>query len=138
MIDLSTIRSLELIQNLTNVKSKDCLFGLLNETLTPMGSRILRSNILQPSTQEELLEHRWDAVEELAAKEDMFFETRKGETNEYGSRLPHYADTFYSIERNIRWRQAVNCCMPKPQTSPEEMLTPVAHHPANYTEHPAF
>lgn len=79
MIDLSTIQSLELIQNITNVKSKDCLFGLMNETLTPMGSRILRSNILQPSTLEDVLKHRWDAVEELTAKEDMFFDTRRCE-----------------------------------------------------------
>ena len=77
MIDLSTIQSLELIQNITNVKSKDCLFGLINETLTPMGSRILRSNILQPSTNEDLLKHRWDAVDELTANEDMFFDTRR-------------------------------------------------------------
>lgn len=77
MIDLSTIQSLELIQNITNVKSKDCLFGLINETLTPMGSRILRSNILQPSTNEDLLKHRWDAVEELTGKEDMFFGIRR-------------------------------------------------------------
>ncbi|OBT48598.1 hypothetical protein VE00_00760 [Pseudogymnoascus sp. WSF 3629] len=62
MIDLSTIQSLELIQNITNVKSKDCLFGLLNETLTPMGSRMLRSNILQPSTQESILKNRYEAV----------------------------------------------------------------------------
>lgn len=78
MIDLSTIQSLELIQNIANVKSKDCLFGLLNETLTPMGSRMLRSNILQPSTQEDLLKSRYDAVGELATKEDMFFSTRNG------------------------------------------------------------
>ncbi|KFY04491.1 hypothetical protein O988_00757 [Pseudogymnoascus sp. VKM F-3808] len=76
MIDLSTIQSLELIQNITNVKSKDCLFGLLNETLTPMGSRVLRSNILQPSTQESLLKNRYEAVGELASKEEMFFDTR--------------------------------------------------------------
>ncbi|KFY91214.1 hypothetical protein V498_05568 [Pseudogymnoascus sp. VKM F-4517 (FW-2822)] len=62
MIDLSTIQSLELIQNITNVKSKDCLFGLLNETLTPMGSRMLRSNILQPSTQDDILKNRYEAV----------------------------------------------------------------------------
>jgi DNA mismatch repair protein MSH4 len=78
MIDLSTIQSLELIQNLTNTKSKDCLFGLMNVTLTPMGSRVLRSNILQPSTQEDLLKHRYDAVEELTMKEEMFFDTRNG------------------------------------------------------------
>ncbi len=81
MIDLSTIQSLELIQNITNVKSKDCLFGLMNETLTPMGSRILRSNVLQPSTIEATLKHRWDAVEEFSAKEDMFFDARKGKSH---------------------------------------------------------
>ncbi|KAI1208023.1 DNA mismatch repair protein-like protein MutS [Annulohypoxylon truncatum] len=78
MIDISTIHSLELIQNLQNAKSKDCLFGLLNETLTPMGSRMLRSNILQPSCQvDNTLAPRYDALDELTAKEDMFFEIRK-------------------------------------------------------------
>ena len=89
MIDLSTIQSLELIQNITNVKSKDCLFGLINETLTPMGSRILRSNILQPSTNEDLLKHRWDAVEELTGKEDMFFGIRRrSEERRVGKECP--------------------------------------------------
>ncbi|KAF2185031.1 hypothetical protein K469DRAFT_577714 [Zopfia rhizophila CBS 207.26] len=76
MIDISTIYSLELIQNLQNPKSKDCLFGLLNETLTPMGSRLLRSNILQPLTDRETLNTRYDALEELTTKEEMFFATR--------------------------------------------------------------
>jgi DNA mismatch repair protein MSH4 len=78
MIDVSTTRSLELIQNLQNPKSKDCLFGLLNETLTPMGSRYLRSNILQPLTDRDTLELRYDALEELTTKEEMFFATRQG------------------------------------------------------------
>lgn len=79
MIDISTIQSLELIQNLHVSNSKDCLFGLLNETLTPMGSRMLRSNILQPSTQVDYtLVPRFDALDELTVKEDMFFEIRKG------------------------------------------------------------
>ena len=69
MADLSTVRSLELVQNLTDPKSKDCLFGLLNETLTPMGGRLLRSNILQPPTNEETLGTRYDALEELSTKE---------------------------------------------------------------------
>ncbi|KAE9381271.1 DNA mismatch repair protein-like protein MutS [Stipitochalara longipes BDJ] len=76
MIDLSTIQSLELIQNTQNSKSKDCLFGVMNETLTPMGSRLLRSNILQPSTQKDVLNQRYDAVHEFTIKEDMFFQTR--------------------------------------------------------------
>ena len=78
MIDLSTIFSLELIQNLQNAKSKDCLFGLLNETLTPMGSRFLRSNILQPSTDAATLEERFRALEEMATREDIFFAVREG------------------------------------------------------------
>ncbi len=78
MIDLSTIRSLELIQNIQNAKSNDCLFGLMNETLTPMGARLLRSCILQPSTSESVLNLRYDALDELTKKEDMFFATRQG------------------------------------------------------------
>jgi DNA mismatch repair protein MSH4 len=80
MIDLSTIQSLELIQNLQNAKSKACLFGLMNETLTPMGSRLLRSSILQPSTQADVLNQRYDALEELSNREDMFFQIRQGLT----------------------------------------------------------
>lgn len=78
-IDLSTIVSLELIQNLQNPKSKESLFGLMNATLTPMGSRLLRANIFQPSTEESKLLARYDAVEDLSTKEEMFFSVRQGE-----------------------------------------------------------
>ncbi|PGH10635.1 hypothetical protein AJ79_05349 [Helicocarpus griseus UAMH5409] len=76
-IDLSTIVSLELIQNLQNSKSRDCLFGVLNEALTPMGSRLLRSSVLQPSTEQAKLLARYDAVEELSTKEEMFYAVRE-------------------------------------------------------------
>ncbi|KAF2759205.1 hypothetical protein EJ05DRAFT_510051 [Pseudovirgaria hyperparasitica] len=76
MIDMATVTSLELIQNIDKAKSKHCLFGLLNETLTPMGQRLLRSNILQPLTDRETLTIRYDALEELTTKEDMFFGIR--------------------------------------------------------------
>jgi DNA mismatch repair protein MSH4 len=78
LMDLSTIVSLELIQNLQNATSKDCLFGVLNNTLTPMGSRFLRSNILQPSTDSAKLKKRYDALGELTVREDMFFGVRQG------------------------------------------------------------
>lgn len=78
MISLPTIRALELVQNLQSPSSKACLFGLLNNTMTRMGARKLRSNILQPSTQIEMILHpRYDALDELCTKEDMFFEVRK-------------------------------------------------------------
>ena len=78
MIDLSTISSLELIQNLQNTKSRDSLYGLLNENLTSMGARFLRSNILQPSTDAEKIRKRHEALSELTAKEEMFFAVRSG------------------------------------------------------------
>ncbi|KAH2415448.1 hypothetical protein KXW50_001362 [Aspergillus fumigatus] len=76
-MDLSTIVSLELIQNLQNAKSEDSLLGLLNETLTPMGARLLRANILQPCTEKSKLLARYDAVEDLSTKEDMFISVRQ-------------------------------------------------------------
>ncbi|CAI6341707.1 unnamed protein product [Periconia digitata] len=76
LIDVSTIYSLELVQNLQSPKSRDCLFGLLNETQTPMGSRMLRSNVLQPLTDAETINRRYDAVDELQVKEHMFYATR--------------------------------------------------------------
>lgn len=106
MIDISTIQSLELIQNLQNSKSKDCLFGLLNETATPMGSRMLRSNILQPSCQvENTLFPRYDAVDELTVKEDMFFEIRKCKMLPWDCRITLTLD---SLEKLRRCRKAPN------------------------------
>ncbi|QPH16040.1 hypothetical protein C2857_000582 [Epichloe festucae Fl1] len=65
--------SLEIVQNIRNPKSKDCLFGILNQTLTPMGSRMLRSNILQPPTKyNTFIGPRYDAVEELTGEEEIF------------------------------------------------------------------
>ncbi|PIG83319.1 DNA mismatch repair protein Msh4 [Aspergillus arachidicola] len=77
LIDLSTIVSLELIQNLQNARSKDSLFGLMNESLTPMGGRLLRANILQPSTEISKLSARYDAVEDLSTKGEMFVSVRQ-------------------------------------------------------------
>lgn len=79
MIELSTIASLELVQNLQNARSKDCLFGLLNQTLTKMGSRLLKNNVLQPSTDSIKIEQRLAAVNELSTKEELFFALRDGE-----------------------------------------------------------
>ena len=78
MIDVSTVHSLELIQNLEDPKSKNCFFGLLNQTLTPMGARYLRTNILQPSTDPEKINARLGAVTDLSNNQDMFLSLRAG------------------------------------------------------------
>ncbi|BFZ63455.1 MutS protein msh4 [Saitoella coloradoensis] len=76
LIDFSTVRNLELVQNLQNPKSTASLFGVLNNTCTPMGARLLRLNVLQPLTDLDVLEGRLDAVEELVGKEECFFAVR--------------------------------------------------------------
>ncbi|KAK9248393.1 DNA mismatch repair protein MutS [Lipomyces tetrasporus] len=73
LIDYSTIRNLELIQNIANPKVPHSLLGILNNTHTPMGLRLLRSNILQPLTDTATLEARLDALEELTQNEELFF-----------------------------------------------------------------
>lgn len=78
MIDMSTISSMELLQNIENPKSKQCLFGLLNDTLTPMGARYLRTNILQPSTDVDKISGRLNAVAEILAKPEVLFFLRQG------------------------------------------------------------
>lgn len=97
MIDLTTIQSLELIQNAQNSKSKDCLFGLLNQTLTPMGSRLLRSSILQPSTDKPTLMKRYDAVHELVGQDDLFSAIRQGSTSLLDSMHPIESGSLSSL-----------------------------------------
>ncbi|KAK1987304.1 muts domain V [Colletotrichum cereale] len=78
MIDVSAIMSLEILQNLRDSKSKDSLFGVVKNTRTPMGSRVLRSNLLQPSTlKDAYLEPRYNALEELLANHEMFLGIRQ-------------------------------------------------------------
>ncbi|EIN13274.1 hypothetical protein PUNSTDRAFT_109550 [Punctularia strigosozonata HHB-11173 SS5] len=74
MIDSDTVRNLELACNMTSKRSAHSLFGILNHTNTAMGARLLRVNILSPST--DLIETRLNAVEELINSEDKFTAVR--------------------------------------------------------------
>ncbi|CAG8516129.1 2820_t:CDS:10, partial [Racocetra persica] len=47
-LDCVTARNLELICNIVDPHSNHSLYGVLNNTFTPMGARLLRTNILQP------------------------------------------------------------------------------------------
>ncbi|XP_068674746.1 mutS protein homolog 4-like [Montipora foliosa] len=73
IIDASTAKNLELIQNARDPKSGHCLYGVLNHTKTSGGARLLRSNVLQPPCDEETTNVRLDSVAELTDKEDLFY-----------------------------------------------------------------
>lgn len=104
MVDMSVFQSLEIMQNVQNPKSKDSLLGLLNHTLTPMGGRMLRNNILQPSTRlDAFLTPRYDALEELSSNESMYMEIRKGRSSRH-CRMGIFANIF-SVEGDSRYRK---------------------------------
>ena len=63
-LDESTCRHLELIKNIRN-ESKDSLFHILDKTLTPMGSRILKKWIIYPLINVKKINERLTAVSEL-------------------------------------------------------------------------
>lgn len=77
LVDRNTALDLELINNAISSKTKRSLFGLLNHTYTPMANRLLRSNLLAPPTDIQVIEGRLDAVQELIELEDSFFNLRK-------------------------------------------------------------
>ncbi|KAK4156649.1 muts domain V-domain-containing protein [Chaetomidium leptoderma] len=93
-LDRSTITCLELFQNIRNAKgTSSTLFGLLNNTLTPQGRRMIRATLLQPSTSKKKIIACHEAVEELSSKEDLFTELRASL-----KRLLHI-----DLERSIPW-----------------------------------
>ncbi|GBC10105.1 hypothetical protein RclHR1_09340004 [Rhizophagus clarus] len=75
-LDCVTARNLELISNINNPRSNHSLYGVLNNTCTPMGARLLRTNTLQPLSDVTTINMRLDAVEELIRHEETFFAIR--------------------------------------------------------------
>ncbi len=65
LLDNATRRNLELVQSLRDGSAKGTLLGLLDETRTGAGARLLRKWVLQPLLHKERIENRQDAVSEL-------------------------------------------------------------------------
>lgn len=74
-IDTRTIRSLQLTENLVD-KSGLSFMKFLNSTLTKMGERVLRNNILQPLTDKDSITMRLEAVKELTVNESLLDDLR--------------------------------------------------------------
>jgi len=66
VLDALTRRNLELVENLTDGSRRGTLLDVLDDTRTPMGSRLLREWILRPLVHREPILDRLDVVEELA------------------------------------------------------------------------
>jgi DNA mismatch repair protein MutS len=66
-LDEMTRRNLELVESLRGADSGGTLIGVLDRTLTPMGSRLLRQWVLAPLTTIEGINARLDAVAAFAS-----------------------------------------------------------------------
>ncbi|MCU1294117.1 MAG: mismatch repair protein MutS [Bryobacterales bacterium] len=69
VLDAATVRNLELVEPLFAGESKETtLIHVLDKTATGMGGRLLRRRLLNPSCDQQTIEHRLDAVSELHHK----------------------------------------------------------------------
>ncbi len=64
-LDAATQRNLELVHNLRDGSNEGTLLWVLDETLTPMGGRMLRSSLLKPLVNLQEIKKRQGAVEYL-------------------------------------------------------------------------
>ncbi len=71
LLDTSTVRNLELIENIRTRDKNGTLLEVLDRTRTPMGRRLIRKWILQPLLGVGKITRRLDAVDELAQQFEM-------------------------------------------------------------------
>ncbi|MBT4823974.1 DNA mismatch repair protein MutS [Candidatus Woesearchaeota archaeon] len=64
-LDKSTIRNLEIVSNIRDNTSNDTLLDVVDKTLTPMGSRLLKRWLLNPLLDIEEINQRLNAVDFL-------------------------------------------------------------------------
>ncbi len=75
-LDAATQRNLELAHNIKDGSNENTLLWALDETLTPMGGRFLRSSILKPLIEINEIKKRLDAVEYLLDDFELLEELR--------------------------------------------------------------
>jgi DNA mismatch repair protein MutS len=80
VLDAVTVRNLELVEPLfaaDKTAGQPTVLGVLDQTLTGMGGRLLRQRLLQPSMDRAEIEQRLDAVSELLDQTILRAELRK-------------------------------------------------------------
>ena len=89
LLDSSTRRNLELVETLREKQKRGSLLWVLDKTKTAMGARTLRSFVEQPLIDQEEIEQRLEAVEELNGQPMIRDEIRE------------YLQPVYDLERLI-------------------------------------
>jgi len=64
-LDRSTLRNLELLQNIRDFSTRGTILSVIDHTVNPLGSRMLKRFLKEPLLRQVKIEERLDAVEEL-------------------------------------------------------------------------
>ncbi|KAF0983986.1 hypothetical protein FDP41_007901 [Naegleria fowleri] len=110
MIDSSSISSLELVRSLKYGNGVSTLLSHLDYTKTPMGKRILRTNLLQPLLDITSLNARLDTVDEILANEKEFFEVG-ALLSEFNIDIAHLLTQFTHTKRSSSARCSHSCVL---------------------------
>jgi DNA mismatch repair protein MutS len=76
-LDAAAIRNLELFNNLKDGSSKDTLVSILDQTLTPMGGRLLKESVARPLINREEIQRRLDGVSALISDYELIEHIRQ-------------------------------------------------------------
>ncbi len=66
-LDSGTLRNLEILNNIRDNSSRGTLLSVIDKTITPMGSRLIRKWLVQPLLDLDKINSRLDAVQTLKA-----------------------------------------------------------------------
>jgi DNA mismatch repair protein MutS len=77
VLDAVTVRNLELVEPIFSEPGGATLIGILDQTATGMGGRLLRQRLLRPSLDRAEIEARLDAVGDLVRETILRAELRK-------------------------------------------------------------
>jgi DNA mismatch repair protein MutS len=104
LIDEATRRSLELVRTLRDDKREGSLLSVIDETVTPMGARLLADWLSDPLTNFDAINRRLDAVQELAENHVLSQELRETLKSAYDlARLTARVATGRASPRDLRF-----------------------------------
>ncbi len=126
LIDEATRRSLELTHTLREGKQDGTLLDILDETVSPMGARLIAEWISNPLTDLEDIAQRADAVEELTSRMALLRDVREQLDQTYDlQRLAARVATGRCSPRDLVWLAKTLSLLPEMRTLLEESSAPL-------------
>jgi DNA mismatch repair protein MutS len=114
IIDEATRRSLELTRTMRDGQREGSLLAVIDETVTPMGARLLADWLSNPLTDVPQISRRHDAVQELIENNSLSQELREALKNAYDlQRLTARVATGRASPRDLRFLSSTLELLPK-------------------------